>query len=448
MLHQGSNKEKNSFDQSGFEFSNPYSEFTLKLFNFALTYNRAFLEATLESYNSFIGSRSKLIKSKKIRSKTRTVFDSTLRQRISEEDFVSSLTDFIEAWSDVVKFSGYDAYKGISSEFLAARSRLFEPIRDNLNRTPSEEINIKGKFNLHHYKPFGKIKHKTPLLVVYSLINRYYILDLMPNASVINNLRKQGFDIFATDWGIPDFYDKNLTLENYAHDYVENAVNKIKEITGSDKVSLFGYCWGGIFSLIYSSIHPENVKNLILHATPADTNQGMGVVENWTRHLDADKIVDSMGNVPDWFVNSAFVLRNPIEPFLKYLTYFSEPKSLEEILKFFWIETWLYDGRPIIGEVYREIVNKIYKNNLLIKDKMHVDHQLVDLKKITMPVLNIVGSKDDLVPPQSSKAITSAVGSNDKKLIEFPTGHIGLCLSQKAHEQLWPQVGAWLAQRS
>lgn len=209
-----------------------------------------------------------------------------------------------------------------------------------------------------------------------------------------------------------------------------------------------GIVGGGIFSLIYSSIHPENVKNLILHATPADTNQGMGVVENWTRHLDADKIVDSMGNVPDWFVNSAFVLRNPIEPFLKYLTYFSEPKSLEEILKFFWIETWLYDGRPIIGEVYREIVNKIYKNNLLIKNKMHVDHQLVDLKKITMPVLNIVGSKDDLVPPQSSKAITSAVGSNDKKLIEFPTGHIGLCLSQKAHEQLWPQVGAWLAQRS
>lgn len=188
MLRQGSNKEKNSFDQSGFEFSNPYSEFTLKWFNFALTYNRAFLEAALESYNSFIGSRSKLIESKKIRSKTRAVFDSTLRQRISEEDFVSSLTDFIDAWLDVVKFSGYDAYKGISSEFLAARSRLFEPIRDNLNRTPSEEIKITGKFNLHHYKPFGKIKHKTPLLVVYSLINRYYILDLMPNASVINNL--------------------------------------------------------------------------------------------------------------------------------------------------------------------------------------------------------------------------------------------------------------------
>ena len=187
---------------------------------------------------------------------------------------------------------------------------------------------------------------------------------------------------------------------------------------------------------------------MILHATPIDLGGKGGLVDNWSAHLDVDKLVDTLGNVPGWFVNMAFVLRNPVEIFLKYYSYYSEPKNLQEIMQFLWIESWLYDGRPIIGETYREIINKISKKNLLIKNKLMVDDNLIDLKKITMPILNIVGSRDDLVPPQSSKTIMNVIGSEDKKLIEFPTGHVGLCIGKKAHKQLWPEVGRWLAKRS
>ena len=79
---------------------------------------------------------------------------------------------------------------------------------------------------------------------------------------------------------------------------------------------------------------------------------------------------------------------------------------------------------------------------------MRIGEKLVDLKKITMPVLNIVGSEDDLVPPESSRNIISKVASSDSKLIEFPTGHVGLCISSKAHEKLWPEVVQWLSKRS
>ena len=446
MQIQTYNKPTNRLDQMMPNIPTMYYDYYYKWCNFALRYNRAFLDAALESYKSFISEDRKQIDGKKIRNMMRASFDSTLRQRLCEKDVGSSLANFIDAWLNIVKISGYDKY-GFFSEMLSFRSKLFEPLRDNLNRTPSEEIKIKGKFHLHHYKSTVKKRHKTPLLIVYSLINRYYILDLIPNASVINNLLQQGFDVFATDWGIPGTYDKEMTLEDYAHEYIENAVDVIKEITGSDKVSLFGYCWGGIFSLIYSATHPENVKNLVLHATPVDFSQEREIVENWTAHLDADKLVDTFGNVPGWFINMTFILRNPVEIFLKYPIFFSEPRSFDEILRFFWIETWLYDGRSIIGEVYRKIINEICKKNLLIKNKMHVGSQLLDLQKITMPVLNVIGSKDDLVPPESSKPILSVIGSKDKKLIEFPTGHVGLCTGQRAHEQLWPKVGEWLAQR-
>jgi polyhydroxyalkanoate synthase subunit PhaC len=144
----------------------------------------------------------------------------------------------------------------------------------------------------------------------------------------------------------------------------------------------------------------------------------------------------------------AFLLRNPVEAVLKYPRYFSQPRSLNEIVQFFAIETWLYDSPPIIGEVYREIVDQIYKENLLVKNKMMVGTRIVDLAKIAMPVLDIVGLKDDLVPPQASRSVIDIVTSKDKKLMEFPTGHVGLCISQEAQEKLWPEVGRWLAQRS
>jgi len=77
-----------------------------------------------------------------------------------------------------------------------------------------------------------------------------------------------------------------------------------------------------------------------------------------------------------------------------------------------------------------------------------VGSEAVDLRSIKVPILDIVGTNDDLVPPSSSKSIMDAIGSADKKLIEFPTGHVGLCISQNAHERLWPEVGKWLSERS
>jgi poly(3-hydroxyalkanoate) synthetase len=164
--------------------------------------------------------------------------------------------------------------------------------------------------------------------------------------------------------------------------------------------------------------------------------------------MNVDKLVEVFGNIPGPFLNIAFLMRNPIEAYLKYFRFYSEPRATDEIMTFFSVESWLYDSRPIIGLVFREIVNNIYKKNLLIKNQMRIDDNMIDLKKITMPFLNIVGERDDLVPPQSSKPVNSVIGSKDKKLIEFPSGHVGLCISSRAHEELWPKVVKWLAEHS
>jgi polyhydroxyalkanoate synthase subunit PhaC len=415
-------------------------------FDFVYKYSLAIFESATQAVSSILNLSSS--NPQEAQDRMRTVFNSVLDRRLNEESFASSLAAALNSWTEIMDLFKYFQFARNFSDYLSYVSRQFEPLRDNLNRTPCEIIEMKGRFNLLHYKTNFERKQKTPLLVVYSLINRHYIIDLLPKYSVINYLLSQGFDIYATDWGTPSSYDKDLTLENYGEEYIGNAVEKIKEITGSKRVSLFGYCWGGIFTLIYAATHPHNVKALILHAAPVDIQEGKTIIENWTSHVNADRLVQTIGNVPGLILNLAFLLRNPVEAVLKYPRYFSKPRSLDEIIQFFSIETWLYDSKPIVGEVYREIVDQIYKQNLLIKNEMRVGNDPIDLANVTMPVLDIVGNKDDLVPPQSSKSILNAIKNKEKKLIEFPTGHVGLCISKQAHEKLWPEVGRWLAQRS
>ena len=144
-------------------------------------------------------------------------------------------------------------------------------------------------------------------------------------------------------------------------------------------------------------------------------------------------------------------MRNTLEAVLKYPNYFRQPRSSQEIIQFMAVESWLYDSVPIIGKVYEQIINDIYKKNLLIKNKMMLGKDVINLKKITMPILNIVGTNDDLVSAESSRTITTTndiISSKDKKTLEFPTGHVGLYISRSAHKKLWPEVEKWLIERS
>jgi len=109
---------------------------------------------------------------------------------------------------------------------------------------------------------------------------------------------------------------------------------------------------------------------------------------------------------------------------------------------------WLYDSPPVIGEIYKKFVNDCYKNNLLIQNRMVVaNEQRIDMTIVKMPYLNVIASNDDLVAPESSKALNEAIGSKDKSMIEFKSGHVGACISPDAHKNLWLQAGNWLKRK-
>lgn len=381
----------------------------------------------------------------------RKEFDAKFR----DETFVRLLAEAVNSYSRFAKASGLgQMYQNISSAAAIWNNTFLEPSRDRVWRTPSHEIHSEDKFALFHYYSESQAirdsgnNHGTPLLVIYAFINRHYILDLLPEVSIIRNLLNQGFDIYAADWGTPGGYDKELTVGHYVNNYLDSSIDHIRKHTNSEKVSILGYCWGGDLALMYAALHPEKVANVITLATPGDFSQDDGLLALWTRNINADAIIDAFGNAPSMMLNAAFGLRSPLDVLHKYQHFFEKPRDLEAIRQFFATEMWLYDSPPVIGEIYKQFVNDCYKNNLLIQNRMVLaSDQRIDLTEVKMPYLNVIASNDDLVAPESSRALNAAVGSKDKSLIEFKSGHVGACISPEAHKNLWPQVGNWLKRK-
>jgi polyhydroxyalkanoate synthase len=226
---------------------------------------------------------------------------------------------------------------------------------------------------------------------------------------------------------------------------VKDAVQDIKDKTGTAKVSILGYCWGGIIALVYAALNNENLRSLTLMAAPVDFTKDNTILANWSRVIDSDKIVDEFGHLDGQVLDIGFLMRNPLRStFDKYLNLFERSNDKQYVDNFISVEKWLYDTPIIPGNLYRQVINDCYKNNLLISNKMKADGNIIDLKKITAPLLTIVAENDDLVSPESTLAITDYAASEDKASLRIPGGHIGLCISTKAHEKLWPEVAKWI----
>ncbi|HZR17472.1 MAG TPA: class III poly(R)-hydroxyalkanoic acid synthase subunit PhaC [Verrucomicrobiae bacterium] len=318
--------------------------------------------------------------------------------------------------------------------------------------SPFEVVYEEDRLKLLHYVSASKPRYRTPVVFVYALVNRPYILDLKKGRSVIASFVDRGFDTYLVDWGVPTYADRHLTLDDYINGYMVNVMDHLRERTGVNQLSVLGYCMGGTMSAMFTALYPERVKNLILLAAPIDFAANDGLLNVWTRpeNFDVDKFVDAFGNCPAEFLQATFLLLRPVGNLLEKPINFFEHMHREAYLEdFLTTETWLNDNIPVPGEVYREFVKYLYQQNLLTQGRMPVGRHIVHLQNITCPVLNIMAGKDDLVPCSQGMGFNDLVGSKDRRAILLNgTGHIGLAIGGKAQNEVWPQACNWLAERS
>ncbi|HVB11843.1 MAG TPA: class III poly(R)-hydroxyalkanoic acid synthase subunit PhaC [Nitrososphaerales archaeon] len=330
-----------------------------------------------------------------------------------------------------------------------SEEKKLHDVHKEMDRTPSEVVYTSGRIKLLHYEQIRKEKIvHTPVLIVFALINRYYILDLQQDRSVVRRYLESGIDVYMIDWGNPAPIDKFQTIGDHI-EMIDEAVDVILKRSHVDGITLQGYCMGGTFAAIYAALHPSKVKNLIVQAASIDFSTQSGILNVWSRFIDADKIVDTFGNVPSQFLNSSFLLLNPVGLLVdKYVKYYDNIDDKQYVENFDRMEKWIFDSPDVPGEVYRQFIKDLYQKNLLVKGEFAIDGKKVNLKRIDMPLLNIVGEEDNIVPPDSSTPLNDLTSSKDKETISFPSGHIGISVSGKAQKELWPRVAEWIREHS
>ncbi|MBU0567324.1 class III poly(R)-hydroxyalkanoic acid synthase subunit PhaC [bacterium] len=337
----------------------------------------------------------------------------------------------------------------LNIKLLKAAETLTEIEEIDVGTAPKELVYETDKVKLYHYKQEGKVTCPIPVVMVYALVNRYYMLDLQPNRSIVRNLLQHGMDLYIIDWGYPTNADRYLTMDDYVNGYLDDCVDYVSKSTGHEKINLMGICQGGTFSAMYSAIYPEKVQNLVTLVTPIDFSTNEGLLFNWAKNLNVDALVDCYGVIPGDFLNAGFLMLMPFTlNITKYMGMLDLMQDKEHLLNFIRMEKWIFDSPAQAGECLRQFVKDLYQENKLVKGELVIGEKRVDLKKVTAPLLNIYAIADHIVPPVSTKPLNDLVGSTDKELYEFKGGHIGVFVGSKSQKELAPSISKWLHDRS
>ena len=271
---------------------------------------------------------------------------------------------------------------------------LTGPLETDLAGTPYEVVYEQDRVKLKYYRP-ETITHKTPLLIVYALINRETMLDLQPGRSVVQTLLDKGIEVYMVDWGYPTRKDQFLTIDDHVNGYMDDIFEFILNKHKLSKINLMGICMGGAFSVMYSALHPEKVKNLVTTVTPSNFDTEDGLLHLWMKHTRAFEMGDACGNMPADLMNLGFLLLNPARLIIdKYVGFFENMDKREFVENFVRMEKWIFDSPDVPAATFRQFIKDCYQENLLIQSKLELDGKRVDLQKITMPLLNIYGQYD------------------------------------------------------
>ena len=331
------------------------------------------------------------------------------------------------------------------------KNLLTLPVRDRLpvGATPAQVIHRENKWSLLRYTPpEDGPRYQTPVLLVPSLINRHYVLDLMPGKSFAEYLVGQGHDVYIIDWGTPGPEDRYLTFDDICDTYLGRAVRAVARRSEQGKAHVLGYCMGGTLASIYTARRPEHVASLLALAAPVQFVQE-GLLAAWTdpKIFDVDALVDGCGNIPWPLMQASFQLLKPTLNMNK-ATYMVDRAWDDEFLDgFFAIETWANDNVSFPGECYRRYIKELYQQDLLVKGEFALGGRPVRLEDISCPTLTICFKHDHIVPRASAAALHEQISSPDRTILELGGGHVGAVISRKASQGLWPTMSSWWAER-
>ena len=287
----------------------------------------------------------------------------------------------------------------------------------------------------------GRPRTGPPVLFVSAPVSRYFVLDLLPGRSFVGSVGDAGFDVFLVDFGEPDQADRFADLDYYVNGLLRGCVRRVTAITGDPAPSVVGYCLGGTLALLYTALHPGTVSRLALLTTTVDGDVKGGIP--WTAQClglpgesyDDPRLVPAI-DIKSWFEMLAPGSNSLMGRTTDLWNRLDEP--VERLRDIRAMATWVDDVVPAAGRLLAELFRELGPGrNGLMKQNAHVGDKLIDLTRITMPVLSVSAAKDSIAPPDGVDAISRVIPHAE--IVRLPGGHVGIVAGRTA-VTLWQKT--------
>ncbi len=319
-----------------------------------------------------------------------------------------------------------------------------------LGASAKETLIARGTLRLYHYRPVVDEVFRVPVLLIMATTNRGYIFDMVPGQSFVEFLLRQGYDVFMIDWEAPGAGENTLSMEDYVLDFLPACVERVKVESGEPDLSVIGYCFGGVLSLLWAALHRDaGLKNLITFTTPVNF-KAMETFQAWSdkRFFNVDQVVETFGNCPAEMLYTAFSMLRPGAQVAGNIRLWDNMWNDEFVKSYRMFDRWAADMLPLAGEYFRQTTQKLMWDNDLYEGRMTVGDRTVDLSAITEPFMHVTAEHDHIVPAAASAPLIDMIGSTDKQAVVLKGGHVSLVAGANAIRRLWPQIDQWLGVKS
>ncbi len=316
--------------------------------------------------------------------------------------------------------------------------------RPPVGLTPYRVIHRQDKLELRYYAPRGPAVG-APLVLVPSMINRSYILDLEPDRSLIAAMCARGHAVYLVDWGTPGPEDAEEDVGYVLLELLHRSIDRVCRHARAASVALFGYCQGGTLAAMYAALRPARVRALVALNAPVAFEAG-GRFRAFVAPgvFDVDRSFDGDGLVPTTVMRPGFQLLDPVGSWTKFIAVDEAGDDPERLRRVLARERWLEENVPVSGAFAREFIRNTYQEDRLLAGTWIVRGERVDLARIGAPLLLVCCAKDFICPTAAALPLADAVGSTDKEVHTLPCGHIGVVVGAAGPRHFYPLLDGWL----
>lgn len=316
--------------------------------------------------------------------------------------------------------------------------------RPPVGQTPHEVIHRQNKLEVRWYparRPGGQA-----VVIVPSLINRAWIVDLEPERSLVGGLSALGHDVYLIDWGIPGPEDARTTVDDVVLDLLRRSVDRVRR-HARRRPHLLGYCQGGTLAAMYAALLPDTVEGLAVFNAPFRFSEG-GRFQSFVQDLDLNAVIDPDRLVPVDLMKIGFKLLDPMGNWTKFLAVERDAHDPRRLARTLARERWLEENVPLPGTFALEFIRRAYQDDALLDGAWQVGGQTVDLRRWEGPLLVVASKRDFIAPPASVLPLARATGSRKVREELLNIGHIGVVVGGFGPAVFYPLLDEWFREAS